>query len=113
MNTQENVQPNTSFMSSQQAMVELWEQHLRDEFELHDVDRTMETMVADPYNINIPVMTGGVGGDGVREFYTKWFIPQNPPDTETTLVSRTIGNDQLVDEVILKFTHTTRMDWIL
>jgi carboxymethylenebutenolidase len=66
-----------------------------------------------PYNTNIPVMTGGVGGDGVREFYTKWFIWQNPPDTENTLVSRTIGNDQLVDEVILKFTHTTQMDWIL
>ncbi len=113
MNAQENVQPGASLTSSQQAMAELWEQHMRDEFELHDVDKTMETMVDDPFNTNVPVMTGGVGGDGVREFYTKWFIWQNPPDTEITFVSRTIGNDQLVDEVIQKFTHTTQMDWML
>ncbi|HKF19454.1 MAG TPA: ester cyclase [Candidatus Dormibacteraeota bacterium] len=113
MNEQENVQTNTGLSSSQQAMASLWEQHLRDEFELRDVDKTMETMVADAHNTAIPVMTGGVGGDGVREFYTKWFISQNPPDIETTLVSRTIGNKQLVDELILKFTHTTQMDWIL
>lgn len=113
MNEQENLQTNTGLTSSQEAMASLWEQHLRDEFELYDVDKTMETMVADPYNTAIPVMTGGVGGDGVREFYTKWFISQNPPDIGTTLVSRTIGINQLVDEVILKFTHTTQMDWIL
>jgi len=113
MNDQENVRTNTSLTSTQQAMADLWDEHLRDEFELHDVDKTMETMVADPYNTAIPVMTGGVGGDGVREFYTKWFISQNSPDTESTLVSRTIGNNQLVDELIFKFTHTTQMDWIL
>ena len=36
-----------------------------------------------------------------------------PPDTEVTPVSRTIGADQLVDEMIFKFTHTVRMDWML
>ena len=36
-----------------------------------------------------------------------------PPDTEMTAISRTIGNDQLVDEMIFKFTHTIRMDWML
>ena len=113
MNEQENIRTNTSLTSSQEAMADLWEQHMRDEFELRDVDKIMETMVADPYSTAIPVMTGGVSGDGVREFYTKWFISQNPPDIENTLVSRTIGNNQLVDELILKFTHTTQMDWIL
>jgi carboxymethylenebutenolidase len=28
-------------------------------------------------------------------------------------VSRTIGNDQLVDEMVFKFTHTIPMDWML
>ena len=28
-------------------------------------------------------------------------------------MSRTIGTDQLVDEMIFKFTHTVRMDWML
>jgi carboxymethylenebutenolidase len=36
-----------------------------------------------------------------------------PPDTEVTPVSRTTGADQLVDEMIFKFTHTVRMDWML
>jgi carboxymethylenebutenolidase len=36
-----------------------------------------------------------------------------PPDTEMTSVSRTIGEDQLVDEMIFKFTHTILMDWML
>jgi carboxymethylenebutenolidase len=36
-----------------------------------------------------------------------------PPDTEMTAISRTIGNDQLVDEMVFKFTHTIRMDWML
>jgi carboxymethylenebutenolidase len=36
-----------------------------------------------------------------------------PPDTEMIPLSRTIGHDQLVDEMIFKFTHTMRMDWML
>ena len=36
-----------------------------------------------------------------------------PPDTEMIPVSRTIGTDQVVDEMVVKFTHTIRMDWML
>ncbi len=50
---QEHGQPNADLTPAQQAMVELWEQHLRDEFELHDVDKTMETMVKDPFNTHV------------------------------------------------------------
>jgi len=60
-------------------------------------------MVPDAY---VQVLTDGVGLDELREFYSKKFIPQMPPDTEMTPISRTIGNDQLVDEMIAKFTHT-------
>src|SRR5262249_39943121 len=109
----ENSQSNARLTLSQQAIVELWEEHLRDEFELRNVEKTLETMVDHPYNIVVPVLTGGIGRDEVREFYTKWFIPQNPPDTEITLVTRTIGHDQLIDEMIYKFTHTIQMDWML
>ena len=70
-------------------------------------------MVDDAYVNHIPVLTGGVGKEALREFYSKRFIPQMPPDTEVTPVSRTIGADQLVDEMIFKFTHTVRMDWML
>jgi carboxymethylenebutenolidase len=70
-------------------------------------------MVEDAYVNHIPVLTGGVGKEELREFYSKRFIPQMPSDTEMTAISRTIGNDQLVDEMVFKFTHTIRMDWML
>jgi carboxymethylenebutenolidase len=70
-------------------------------------------MVEDAYVNHIPVMTGGVGKPALREFYSKYFIPQIPPDMELTPISRTIGTDQLVDEMVAKFTHTIQMDWML
>ncbi len=36
-----------------------------------------------------------------------------PPDTEITPSLETFGTDQLVDEMIFKFTHTIKMDWML
>ena len=113
MSAPENSQSNARLTPSQQAMVDLWEEHVRDEFELRNVEKTLETMVDDPSNTLVPVLTGGSGRDGVREFYAKWFIPQHPPDTELTLVSRTIGADQLIDEMIYTCTHTIQMDWLL
>nr|WP_199308041.1 ester cyclase [Leptolyngbya sp. FACHB-8] len=62
---------------------------------------------------HIPVMIGGVGKPALREFYSKYLIPQMPPDMELTPISRTIGTDQLVDEMVAKFTHTVWMEWIL
>ena len=91
----------------------LWEEHLRHEFATHDTEETLATMVDDAYVNHMPVLTGGVGKEALREFYSRRFIPQMPPDTETIAISRTIGHDQLVDEMIFKFTHTTRMDWML
>ena len=37
----------------------------------------------------------------------------NPPDLELAPVSRTVGDSSVVDEFILRFTHTTVMDWML
>src|SRR5438094_6359363 len=91
----------------------LWDEHMRHEFATHTTEDTLATMVDDAYVNHIPVLTGGVGKDALREFYSKRFIPQMPSDTEVTPVSRTIGADQLVDEMIFKFTHTVRMDWML
>jgi carboxymethylenebutenolidase len=70
-------------------------------------------MVEDAYVNHVPVLTGGHGLDALREFYSKLFIPQMPPDTEMVPISRTIGKDQLVDEMIAKFTHSIEMDWLL
>jgi len=99
--------------ATQQDLGQLWEEHVRHEFATHNTEDTLATMMADAYVNHIPVLTGGVGKQQLREFYSKRFIPQMPPDTEMVPLSRTIGHDQLVDEMIFKFTHTMRMDWML
>ena len=98
---------------AQQTLRQLWERHVQYEFSTRNTEDTLATMVEDAYVNHIPVLTGGVGRDELREFYSKRFIPQMPPDTEMTPVSRTIGEDQLVDEMVFKFTHTIPMDWML
>lgn len=98
---------------NEEERVAVWEAHCRYEFETHDVDATMATMVAEPYVHNIPTMAGGVGYNGVERFYQNHFIGKNPPDTKVVPVSRTIGADSIVDELIFCFTHTTPIDWML
>ena len=97
----------------QQFLNDLWEKHLREEFTTHDANATLDTMVPDAYVNHIPVLTGGVGREQLREFYSRHFIPRMPPDTEIVQVSRTIGTERLVDEMIFRFTHTVEMDWML
>jgi carboxymethylenebutenolidase len=110
--------PHTSGLGSrltatQEFLEHLWNEHLKDEFETRSTEETLKTMVEDAYVNHIPVMTGGVGREELREFYSKRFIPQMPPDTEMTPISRTMGDDRLVDEMVFKFTHTIAMDWML
>ena len=94
-------------------LVALWEAHCRYEFETRDVDATMATMVADPYVNHIPTMTGGVGHDQLRRFYKYHFIGANPADMALSPISRTVGTDRIVDEMVLSYTHTTEIDWML
>ncbi len=98
---------------AQQALVDLWNEHTRYEFETRNTEDTLDTMVEDSYVNHIPVLTGGVGREQLRQFYSTHFIPKMPPDTELVPISRTVGEDQLVDEMIFKFTHSMEMDWML
>ncbi len=95
------------------ALVALWEKHIECEFATRDTEATLATMVEDSYVNHVPVLTGGVGKDALREFYGKHFIPKMPPDTTITPISRTIDDNQVVDELIFQFTHTIEMDWML
>jgi carboxymethylenebutenolidase len=94
-------------------MVEQWERHLAAEFQDKSVDETMATMTSVPFVNHVPVMTGGVGAANVRHFYGTYFLPGHPPDTEIVAVTRTVGADRVVDELIHKFTHTIEMPWML
>jgi carboxymethylenebutenolidase len=92
---------------------QLWEEHTAHEFSTRDTERTLGTMVDDAYVNHVPVMTGGRGMVELRSFYSTDFIPKMPPDTKLTPVSRTVGEDQLVDEIIFSLTHTQEMPWML
>jgi carboxymethylenebutenolidase len=91
----------------------LWEAHARAEFETRDLEATMASMVAEPYVNHVPTMTGGVGHDQLKRFYKHHFIGANPPDTELRPISRTVGANQVVDELLFCFTHTHEIDWML
>jgi carboxymethylenebutenolidase len=100
-------------MQSQVDLAAVFDEHLRCEFEMHDASATMTTMTDNPHLYHVPTMSGGNGRIEIYEFYRDHFVRQWPADTSITHVSRTIGNDQLVDELIVSFTHDVVMDIFL
>ncbi len=97
----------------QRAMVDLWEEHLKAEFQDKDAGASCDTMVARPYVNHVPVLTGGVGRRQLEHFYGRYFIPSMPPDVEMVPISRTVGQNRIVDEFVFRCTHTVQMDWLL
>ncbi len=93
--------------------LELWADHIAGEFVTKDVEATLATMVNDAYVNHIPVNTGGRGKDELRVFYRDIFIPSWPDDLQMAPVNSVIGDEQLVDELHLTFTHSKQMDWFL
>jgi carboxymethylenebutenolidase len=83
------------------------------EFETKDLDATMATMADEPYVTHVPTLAGGVGAAEVRKFYCAHFIGNWPDDVVITHVSRTIGTDRVVDEMVMDFTHDRVMDTLL
>jgi carboxymethylenebutenolidase len=91
----------------------VFDDHVAAEFVHMDLEATLATMTDDPYVNHVPVMTGGVSRAGVRSFYGEHFIGKWPADIEITPVSRTVGAEQVVDELVLSFTHDIEMDQLL
>lgn len=91
----------------------MFDEHLRDEFVLFDAAATMETMSEQPHVYHLPTLAGGNGRDETFQFYRDHFVSKWPKDTTATRVSRTIGEEQLVDELVMHFTHDTMMDALL
>ncbi|HTY55841.1 MAG TPA: dienelactone hydrolase family protein [Candidatus Binataceae bacterium] len=91
----------------------LWEKHCEYEFVVRDVDQTMKTMVAEPYVNHVPTMTGGVGYKELYRFYKNHFIPSLPKDTKIVPISRTVGADRVIDEIMFCCTHDREIDFLL
>jgi carboxymethylenebutenolidase len=95
---------------SKHEMLDTFKKHVDAEL-AGDLETTMATMTADPHLHNVPSM---VGRDGVRNFYKNHLVGKFfPPDVKMTNVSSTVGDTQIVDELVISFTHTTPIDWML
>jgi carboxymethylenebutenolidase len=91
----------------------LWEQHAYFEFGLRDADRTIETMVENPYVNHVPTMTGGTGRAELHHFYKNYFVDVHPEDYSAISISRTVGVNRVVDEMLISFTHDRMMDYVV
>lgn len=100
-----------SFTTEQQTLIDVWNAHTQAEFEKKDADAAIATMTDHPVLIHVPVGTGASGKEPLRRFYAEVFIPQMPPDIELQLLTRSVGQGRVIDEFIIEFTHTVRMDW--
>ncbi len=104
----------TALSANQKIIFDTFQKHVGAELR-KDLDATIATMTQDPHINHIPTMIGGVGKEDVLRFYSS-LLPSGkffPPDTEMVSVSRIIDDHHLVDEIILKFTHTTEVSWML
>ena len=97
----------------QQELIHLWERHLKYEFEDQNENLSVSEMTEDACVNHVPTMSGAQGRENVRKYYGQHFVHCNPPDMKMTPISRTVGNDRLVDEFVADFTHTVQMDWML
>jgi carboxymethylenebutenolidase len=95
-----------------QAMLATWQQHTHAEFVLKDADAALATMTDNPYVLAIPSGMGGVGRAAVRGFYANQFLPSVPRDFDLQSLSQTFGDDRIVEEFVVRFTHTLDMDWL-
>jgi carboxymethylenebutenolidase len=100
-------------MQSPHDLGAVFDEHMRDEFELHDASATMTSMSANTHLYHVPTMTGGNGRDQIFQFYRDHFVSKWPKDTSVTRISRTVGEDQVVDEIVVSLTHDVTMDALL
>ena len=100
-------------MSTEGTLSNAWDQQLASEFTAKSADQALATMTAEPHVNMVPLMIGARGRTELHDFYANHFLNQIPPDMEMVPVSRTIGQGRVVDELIARFTHSVRMDWLL
>jgi carboxymethylenebutenolidase len=99
---------------AQSAMANILNAHVEAEIS-GDLEATMLTMTEHPHVNHIPTMIGGIGYDAVKTFYES-MVPSKtffPSDMEMVEISQTIDQNQIVLEMIIKFTHNTEIGWML
>lgn len=98
---------------NQKKMVALFEAHVGAEL-AGDLVTTMETMGEHPHLNHVPTRAGGVGRAQVHAFYRDHLVGRFfPPDVKMQGISRTVGEERIVEEIYISFTHSTAVDWLL
>ena len=97
----------------EQEMLNILEKHVEAEMQ-GNLDLTMATMTDNPHLLNVANMMGGDDYDGVKKFYNDHLVGKFfPPDVEFNRISLTIGTNQIVEELVINFTHTKMVEWLL
>ena len=91
----------------------VWEAHVEAEFVTKDADATIATMVEHATLLHVPVATGARGHAALRTFYADVFIPSWPDDTDVEAISRTADTERVVDEMLVRCTHSRSMPYWL
>ncbi|CAN9345291.1 unnamed protein product [Alternaria alternata] len=84
--------------------------HWNARFEDDDPDRASMSV---PTRDNIADNAGRCGKKKLAEFYGEFFVPSLVEDFSIRLVSRTMGVNRIVDEMVVSFTHSDEIDWVL
>jgi len=82
----------------------VFDAHVKAEFVDMDVPATMATMAPEPYLTHVPTLAGGTGRAEVERFYRDHFVGHWPGDVQVKPLSRTIGQNRVVDELVVSFT---------
>src|SRR5690606_8369293 len=91
----------------------LWDAHIMHEFLTRSADETIATMVDEPYVNHVPTLTGGIGRRELYHFYKHYFVDVNDEHMQMIPVSRTVGVDRVVDEMVACFRHDRLIDYLL
>jgi carboxymethylenebutenolidase len=87
----------------------VFDAHIKAEFVDRDVAATMATMAPEPYLTHVPTLAGGTGRAEVERFYREHFVGHWPDDVQVRQLSRTVGQNRVVDELVVSFTHDREM----
>jgi carboxymethylenebutenolidase len=104
---------NESSAPAEKTINTQWDKHLESEFAYKSPEQALATMTNNPRVTIVSTMIGGKGRAELHAFYEKHFLNQLPPDIEMIPISRTIGQGRVVDELVVRFTHSMQMDWVL
>lgn len=102
-----------TIQAEHRKLLAVWQQHTYSEFVLKDPNTAMAVMTEDAHVVLVASNTGGQGWLGVYEFYARRFLPFIPSDIELIPVTHAFARDRIVEESVVRFTHSVGMEWML